>query len=192
LQGDGPNAARRLVPPWLAEVLSRTCLDLSYHLRAAGIIALDLARQMLQLLPNTYVLVVSTENITQNWYFGNQKSMLIPNCLFRVGGAAMLLSNKRTESWWVTGTEGSWDLVPLCSDDCASFATCVSTVDTCVMCRLHQRCHLCQHVRGWVLVWQTPTVSAFNTLWLVMGEYKLHVSTFATTRVALLTGGAAR
>lgn len=32
-------------------------------------------------------------------YFGNQKSMLIPNCLFRVGGAAMLLSNKRTESW---------------------------------------------------------------------------------------------
>jgi len=66
---------------------------------SAGIIALDLARQMLQLLPNTYVLVVSTENITQNWYFGNQKSMLIPNCLFRVGGAAMLLSNKRTESW---------------------------------------------------------------------------------------------
>ena len=65
----------------------------------AGIIAIDLARQMLQLLPNTYVLVVSTENITQNWYFGNTKSMLIPNCLFRVGGAAMLLSNKRRESW---------------------------------------------------------------------------------------------
>lgn len=60
---------------------------------------MDLARQMLQLMPNTYVLVVSTENITQNWYFGNAKSMLIPNCLFRVGGAAMLLSNKRTESW---------------------------------------------------------------------------------------------
>lgn len=54
---------------------------------------------MLQLLPNTYVLVVSTENITQNWYFGNTKSMLIPNCLFRVGGAAMLLSNKRREGW---------------------------------------------------------------------------------------------
>lgn len=27
-------------------------------------------------------------------YFGNDKSMLIPNCLFRLGGAAMLLSNK--------------------------------------------------------------------------------------------------
>ncbi|CBI32597.3 unnamed protein product, partial [Vitis vinifera] len=43
---------------------------------------------------NTYAVVVSTENITQNWYFGNKKSMLIPNCLFRVGGAAVLLSNK--------------------------------------------------------------------------------------------------
>ena len=36
----------------------------------------------------------SQENITQNWYFGNERSMLIPNCLFRVGGAAIVLSNK--------------------------------------------------------------------------------------------------
>ena len=47
--------------------------------------------------PNSTALVVSTENITQNWYFGNDRSMLIPNCLFRVGGAAMLLSNKRSD-----------------------------------------------------------------------------------------------
>jgi len=66
---------------------------------SAGVVAVDLARQMLQLYPNMYALVVSTENITQNWYFGNDRSMLIPNCLFRVGGAAMLLSNKRSESW---------------------------------------------------------------------------------------------
>jgi 3-ketoacyl-CoA synthase len=66
---------------------------------SAGVIAVDLARQMLQLQPDTYALVVSTENITQNWYFGNDRAMLIPNCLFRVGGAAMLLSNKRTEAW---------------------------------------------------------------------------------------------
>ncbi|XP_010530834.1 PREDICTED: 3-ketoacyl-CoA synthase 9 isoform X3 [Tarenaya hassleriana] len=61
---------------------------------SAGVISIDLAKDLLQVHRNTYAVVVSTENITQNWYFGNKKSMLIPNCLFRVGGAAMLLSNK--------------------------------------------------------------------------------------------------
>ncbi|XP_010447067.1 PREDICTED: 3-ketoacyl-CoA synthase 17-like [Camelina sativa] len=61
---------------------------------SAGVIAVDLASDMLQILRNTFALVVSTENITQNWYFGNKKAMLIPNCLFRVGGSAVLLSNK--------------------------------------------------------------------------------------------------
>jgi 3-ketoacyl-CoA synthase len=61
---------------------------------SAGVIAVDLARDMLQVHRGTYAVVVSTENITQNWYFGNRKSMLIPNCLFRVGGAAVLLSNR--------------------------------------------------------------------------------------------------
>ncbi|PPD99136.1 hypothetical protein GOBAR_DD03865 [Gossypium barbadense] len=53
---------------------------------SAGVIAIDLAKDMLQVHRNSYAVVVSTENITQNWYFGNKKSMLIPNCLFRVGG----------------------------------------------------------------------------------------------------------
>ena len=48
-----------------------------------------------QVYPNSRALVVSTENITQNWYFGNDRAMLIPNCLFRVGAAAVLLSNRR-------------------------------------------------------------------------------------------------
>ncbi|KAL5062175.1 hypothetical protein RYX36_023912 [Vicia faba] len=62
-----------------------------------GVIAIDLAKDMLQVHRNTYAVVVSTENITQNWYFGNKKSMLLPNCLFRVGGAAVLLSNKGSD-----------------------------------------------------------------------------------------------
>ncbi|XP_021896765.1 3-ketoacyl-CoA synthase 4-like [Carica papaya] len=66
---------------------------------SAGVIAIDLAKDMLQVHRNTYAVVVSTENITQNWYFGNKKSMLIPNCLFRVGGAAALLSNKSGDRW---------------------------------------------------------------------------------------------
>ena len=61
---------------------------------SAGVIAVDLAKDMLLVHRNTYAVVVSTENITQNWYFGNKKAMLIPNCLFRVGGSAVLLSNK--------------------------------------------------------------------------------------------------
>ncbi|KAK4284719.1 hypothetical protein QN277_001509 [Acacia crassicarpa] len=64
---------------------------------SAGVIAIDLAKDMLQIHRNTNAIVVSTENITQNWYFGNKKSMLIPNCLFRVGGAAILLSNKSSD-----------------------------------------------------------------------------------------------
>lgn len=64
---------------------------------SAGVIAVDLAKDMLQVHRNTYAVVVSTENITQNWYFGNNKAMLIPNCLFRVGGAAILLSNKSSD-----------------------------------------------------------------------------------------------
>ena len=47
-----------------------------------------------QAYPNSRALVLSTENITQNWYFGEDRSMLIPNCLFRVGGAGIVLSNR--------------------------------------------------------------------------------------------------
>ncbi|KAL4198916.1 hypothetical protein AMTRI_Chr03g48460 [Amborella trichopoda] len=64
---------------------------------SAGVIAIDLAKDLLQVHGSTYAVVVSTENITQNWYFGNKRSMLIPNCLFRVGGSAVLLSNKSSD-----------------------------------------------------------------------------------------------
>eukprot|EP00208_Stichococcus_sp_RCC1054_P001072 CAMPEP_0206145068 /NCGR_PEP_ID=MMETSP1473-20131121/26246_1 /ASSEMBLY_ACC=CAM_ASM_001109 /TAXON_ID=1461547 /ORGANISM="Stichococcus sp, Strain RCC1054" /LENGTH=509 /DNA_ID=CAMNT_0053541129 /DNA_START=200 /DNA_END=1729 /DNA_ORIENTATION=- len=66
---------------------------------SAGVIAIGLAKEQLQVYPNSTALVVSTENITQNWYFGEERSMLIPNCLFRIGGAAMVLSNKRSARW---------------------------------------------------------------------------------------------
>jgi 3-ketoacyl-CoA synthase len=65
---------------------------------SAGIISIGLARKLLQSLGRRgYALVVSTENITQNWYQGNERSMLIPNTIFRMGSAAALLSNKRSE-----------------------------------------------------------------------------------------------
>ncbi|MFS8033705.1 putative very-long-chain 3-oxoacyl-CoA synthase [Helianthus anomalus] len=64
---------------------------------SAGIISIDLARDLLQVVPNANALVVSTEIITPNYYKGNERAMLLPNCLFRMGAAAILLSNKRRE-----------------------------------------------------------------------------------------------
>merc|ERR1719424_1973654 len=74
---------------------------LSYNLGGMGcsasVIAVDLAAKLLTSAENRNcrALVVSTENITQNWYRGNDRSMLLSNCLFRYGAAAVLLSNRR-------------------------------------------------------------------------------------------------
>ncbi|OAY66665.1 3-ketoacyl-CoA synthase 10, partial [Ananas comosus] len=74
---------------------------LSYNLGgmgcSAGIIAVDLARDMLQANPNNYAVVVSTEAVTFTWYSGRNRSMLIPNCYFRMGCSAVLLSNRRRD-----------------------------------------------------------------------------------------------
>ncbi|CAH2057713.1 unnamed protein product [Thlaspi arvense] len=61
---------------------------------SAGAISVDLATNLLKANPNTYAVIVSTENMTLSMYRGNDRSMLVPNCLFRVGGAAVLLSNR--------------------------------------------------------------------------------------------------
>jgi len=74
----------------------------SYNLSGMGcsasVIAIDLAKSLLKAKPGALALVVSTENLTQNLYLGNDRSMLLQNTLFRCGGAAMLLSNRRRDS----------------------------------------------------------------------------------------------
>ncbi|KAK7287213.1 hypothetical protein RIF29_00346 [Crotalaria pallida] len=60
----------------------------------AGVIAIYLAKDLLHVYRNTYAILVNIENITHNWYVGNKKSMLILNCLFRIGGTIVLLSKK--------------------------------------------------------------------------------------------------
>ncbi|KAG6475884.1 3-ketoacyl-CoA synthase 6-like [Zingiber officinale] len=65
---------------------------------SAGLISIDLASDLLQVHPRANALVVSTEIITPNFYSGNQRSMLLPNCLFRMGAAAILLSNRGREA----------------------------------------------------------------------------------------------
>uniref|UniRef100_A0A0D9WP22 3-ketoacyl-CoA synthase n=1 Tax=Leersia perrieri TaxID=77586 RepID=A0A0D9WP22_9ORYZ len=60
---------------------------------SASIVSVGLARNLLQVAPHgARALVVSTETITPNYYVGNERAMLLPNCLFRIGGAAALLS----------------------------------------------------------------------------------------------------
>jgi predicted naringenin-chalcone synthase len=50
---------------------------------SAGLISLDLAQNVLAARPGSLALVISTENITQQLYLGNQRSMLLQNTLFR-------------------------------------------------------------------------------------------------------------
>ncbi|VFQ84622.1 unnamed protein product [Cuscuta campestris] len=67
---------------------------------SAGIIALDLARDILRANPRScrFALLVSTEVVGSTWYSGNDPSMLIPNCFFRTGCSAVLLSNRCRDS----------------------------------------------------------------------------------------------
>ncbi|CAM0952898.1 unnamed protein product [Alopecurus aequalis] len=67
---------------------------------SAGVISVDLASRLLQAAATRsvatteprYALVVSTEIITPNFYTGKERAMQLSNVLFRVGGAAALLS----------------------------------------------------------------------------------------------------
>ncbi|GLJ18596.1 hypothetical protein SUGI_0331160 [Cryptomeria japonica] len=61
---------------------------------SANVIAIQMGRDMLKTHPNSYVLVVGTESLTHGHYEGTDKSFMLAYCLFRVGGYAMLLSNK--------------------------------------------------------------------------------------------------
>jgi 3-ketoacyl-CoA synthase len=65
---------------------------------SAGLIALSLASELLQTYPNFRIVVISTENITANLYQGNSRSMIVTNALFRVGGAALLLTNRAADA----------------------------------------------------------------------------------------------
>ncbi|CAI9107732.1 OLC1v1007166C1 [Oldenlandia corymbosa var. corymbosa] len=62
-----------------------------------GLIAVGLVNQLLQVHKNTYALVVSTENISGQYYKGNDRRKVAVNCLFRLGGTAILLSNKPSD-----------------------------------------------------------------------------------------------
>ncbi|VFQ96316.1 unnamed protein product [Cuscuta campestris] len=64
---------------------------------SAAMVAMSAARDVLKVNKNSVALVVSMEAITPNGYLGNDKSMILTNTLFRMGGVAVLLSNRRRD-----------------------------------------------------------------------------------------------
>ncbi|XP_071735641.1 3-ketoacyl-CoA synthase 5-like [Rutidosis leptorrhynchoides] len=70
----------------------------SFHLSGMGcsatLISIDFAKNLLQVHPESYAVVISTEILTPNTYRGKERSKILPMVLFRMGGAAILLTNK--------------------------------------------------------------------------------------------------
>ncbi|KAL6968259.1 3-ketoacyl-CoA synthase [Sarracenia purpurea var. burkii] len=62
------------------------------------VVALFLIAPCVLVHHNSYALVVSTETLTPYSYTGNDGSKSLANCIFRVGGAAILLSNQPSDS----------------------------------------------------------------------------------------------
>ncbi|KAK1293074.1 3-ketoacyl-CoA synthase 5 [Acorus calamus] len=73
------------------------CYNLSGMGCSAGVIAVGLARDHLRVHADQRALVVSTEILGESLYLGNQQSMLVSNCLFRMGGSAVILSNRASD-----------------------------------------------------------------------------------------------
>ncbi|MCD9645699.1 hypothetical protein HAX54_034825 [Datura stramonium] len=61
---------------------------------SSGLLSIDFAARVLRGSGKVQnALVVVTENLTLNWYHGEERSMLVANCIFRVGCAAAIMSN---------------------------------------------------------------------------------------------------
>ncbi|CAK7357036.1 unnamed protein product [Dovyalis caffra] len=64
---------------------------------SAGLLSISLAKELFKVHKNSLALVLSMEAVTPNGYVGKTKSMLVTNTIFRMGGAAILLSNKKQD-----------------------------------------------------------------------------------------------
>ncbi|GJY18789.1 3-ketoacyl-CoA synthase 19 [Tanacetum coccineum] len=60
---------------------------------SASLVAVDLVQHLFKTHRKKLAIVVSSESMAANWYCGRERSMMLSNCLFRVGGCSMLLTN---------------------------------------------------------------------------------------------------
>lgn len=72
----------------------------SYHLGgmgcSMGVVSVNLIRDLLKAHPNSIAMLCTTEITTPAFYTGTDRSRVVTNLLFRMGGAAMLFANKAT------------------------------------------------------------------------------------------------
>lgn len=90
---------------------------------SASLISIDLARNLLKIHRDTRAVVLSVEILNQLWYLGNDRSMILGNCLFRMGGAAVMLSNKNSDQ-----TRSKYELIHMIRTHTAAEDNCYNCV----------------------------------------------------------------
>ncbi|KAH6836571.1 3-ketoacyl-CoA synthase 3 [Perilla frutescens var. hirtella] len=61
---------------------------------SASLVSINIVENIFKTRKNMQALVITSEVLSPNWYMGNDRSMMLANCLFRTGGCAMILTNK--------------------------------------------------------------------------------------------------
>uniref|UniRef100_A0A7N0R8V5 3-ketoacyl-CoA synthase n=1 Tax=Kalanchoe fedtschenkoi TaxID=63787 RepID=A0A7N0R8V5_KALFE len=64
---------------------------------SASLLSVSLAKELLKVHKNSLALIVSMEAVSPSAYMGQTKSKLLANTLFRMGGVAILLSNRKQD-----------------------------------------------------------------------------------------------
>ncbi|KAF5959134.1 hypothetical protein HYC85_000343 [Camellia sinensis] len=62
---------------------------------SASALGIDIAQNLLKVHKNSHAVVLSTEILSTSWYPGKGKSMMIFNCMFRMGSAAIWVTNRK-------------------------------------------------------------------------------------------------
>ncbi|KAL3620635.1 3-ketoacyl-CoA synthase 12 [Castilleja foliolosa] len=63
---------------------------------SASLISINLVQNICKTIKDVKALIITSESLSMNWYNGNNRSMILANCLFRTGGCAMILTNKHS------------------------------------------------------------------------------------------------